>query len=102
MSNSDQADASQTIEELQKRFQGLREQKIKVETQREHALAQLDELKSQSKELYGSDDVDQLKKILEEMKSSNEQKRSQYQSALDSIDDDLAAISEKFSDEEVE
>ena len=94
--------ASQTIDELQKRYQALSDQKIKVETQREHALGQLDKLKAQAKELYGSDDVGQLKKILDEMKSSNEEKRSQYQASLDSIDADLAAINETFSEEEVE
>ena len=94
--------ASQTIDELQKRYQALSDQKIKVETQREHALEQLDKLKAQAKELYGSDDVGQLKKVLDEMKLSNEEKRSQYQASLDSIDADLAAINEKFSEEEVE
>ena len=63
--------ASQTIDQWKERYQCLSEQKIKVETQREHALAQLDELKAQAKELYGSDDVKELKKILAEMKTSN-------------------------------
>lgn len=93
---------SQSIEELQKRFQGLNEQKIKVETQREHALAQLNDLKAQAKEIYGSDNVDELKQILDQMKASNEEKRSQYQASLDSIDADLSAIDEKFNDENVE
>ena len=101
MSNEKQ-DSSQTIDELQKRFQSLNEEKIKVETQREHALAQLDELKAQSRELFGSDDVGQLEKMLKEMKVSNEQKRSQYESALDAIDADLAAINDKFFEDDVE
>jgi uncharacterized coiled-coil DUF342 family protein len=94
--------ASQTIDQLQKRYQNLSEKKIKVETQRDHALTQLNELKAQAKELYGSDDVEELKKILEEMKTSNETKRSEYQESLDSIDAELAAVDEKFNEDEDE
>ena len=94
--------ASQTIEELQTRFDGLNKQKIKVETQREHALAQLEDLKSQANELYGSDDVDQLKSTLEELKTKNEKMRSEYQSSLNQIDQDLAEINEKFSEPDEE
>ena len=33
------------------------------------------------------------------MKESNDEKRAQYQEALDAIDEDLAAIDEKFTEE---
>jgi len=92
--------SSQTIEQLQTRYEGLNKQKIKAETQREHALAQLEELKTQAKELYGSDDVGKLKLMLDEMKSKNEAMRSEYQATLDAIDQDLEAIQEKFSEPE--
>ena len=92
----------QSIDSLQTRFHELNKLKIQVETQRDHALSQLDELKAQAKQQFGSDSVDQLKKILAEMKASNEEKRSQYQASLDSIDAELDAISEKFSDEEAD
>lgn len=91
---------SQTIEELQERFQEFSEQRIKVETQRDHALQQLEELKSQARELYDSDDVEQLKTMLKEMKASNEEKRRAYQESLDLIDKELVEISEKFSEED--
>ena len=96
------SEASQSIDQLQKRYQNLSEQKIKVETQRDHALTQLNDLKAQAKELYGSDDVEELKKILAEMKTSNETKRTEYQESLDSIDAELAAVDEKFNEEEDE
>jgi chromosome segregation ATPase len=91
---------SQTIEELQSRYQDFSEQRIKIETQRETALGQLEELKAQARELYDSDDVDQLKSMLQEMKDSNESKRKAYQESLDAIDQELAAISQQFSEEE--
>ena len=93
---------NQTIEQLQTRYEGLNEQKIKVSTQREHALQRLDELKSQAKQQYGSDDVERLSIMLKEMKSKNEEMRSQYQATLDGIDRDLAAIDEKFADSQEE
>lgn len=88
---------SQTIEQLQARYEGLNEQKIKVSAQREHAQQRLEELKTQAKEQYGSDDVEQLAVMLKQMKSKNEEMRSQYQASLDGIDQDLAAINEKFA-----
>ena len=87
---------SQSIEQLQARHKQLAEQKIKIETQRDHASAQLEELKSQAREVYGSDDIEKLKSMLEKMKQTNEEKRSKYQEALDAVDSDLAAIAEKF------
>ena len=93
---------SQTIEQLQARDEGLNEQKIKVSAQREHALQRLEELKTQAKQQYGSDDIEQLALKLKEMKSRNEEMRSQYQSSLDKIDQDLAAIDEKFASPEEE
>ena len=94
--------SSQTIEQLQSRYDQLNKQKIQVETQRESAVEQLNKLKAQAEELYGSDDVEQLKKILADMKSANQEKRSQYEASLNSIDKDLAAINENFSEEEIE
>lgn len=40
--------------------------------------------------------------MLKEMKSKNEEMRSQYQATLDGIDRDLAAIDEKFADSQEE
>ena len=87
---------------MQARYEGLNEQKIKVSAQREHALQRLEELKTQAKQQYGSDDIEQLALKLKEMKSRNEEMRSQYQSSLDKIDQDLAAIDEKFASPEEE
>ncbi len=92
-----ESEASQTIEKLRTRYEGLNNEKIKVETQREHASTQLNTLKNQANELYGSDDVEQLKTMLEEMKAKNEAMRSEYQANLDGIDRDLLAINKKFS-----
>lgn len=94
------ADAKQSIEELQKRFDQFKSQKVKFETQRDAALEELENLKQQARELYDSDDVETLEAMLKKMKTENESKRSEYQRSLDVIDEKLAAVQAEFEPEE--
>jgi hypothetical protein len=87
----------QTIEELQKRYQHLRDKKVEAETHFRNAQAQLDELKRQARETYGTDDVAELEQMLARMRLENEQRRSQYQAQLDRIESDLASVEQSFS-----
>ena len=89
-------DANQTIDQLKKRFEELSLKKVKYETQRDTAANELADLKKQALELYGSDDVKQLEKMLSEMKAENEKKRSEYQASLDKIDENLRSVQESF------
>ena len=90
-------DSKQSIEVLQKRHQAFQAEKVRFETQRDTALEELDALKKQARELYGSDDVAELESMLTKMKAENEQKRSQYQAALDEIDKTLKAVQDEFA-----
>lgn len=96
MANNKSADAIQTIEQLQTRYNKFNKHKIVVETDRKHALDQLAKLKANALEQFGSDDLEQLQKTLEKMKSDNEMKRAKYQRDLDSIEQKLADIEERF------
>lgn len=87
----------QTIEVLQKRYQSLRDKKVQSETHYQNAQTQLDELKRQAREKYGTDDVSELERMLTEMRSENEQRRSQYQAELDRIENDLAGVEQSFA-----
>ena len=89
-------DSNQTMDQLKKRFEELSLKKVRYETQRESAASELAALKAQASELYGSDDVKQLEKMLAEMKAENEKKRSEYQASLDKIDDSLRSVQESF------
>ena len=89
-------DSNQTMDQLKKRFEELSLMKVKYETQRDSAAAELADLKEQALELYGSDDVKQLEKKLSEMKTENEKKRSEYQASLDKIDESLRNVQESF------
>ena len=89
-------DSNQTMDQLKKRFEELSLKKVKYETQRDSAASELADLKQQALELYGSDDVKQLEKMLSEMKTENEKKRSEYQASLDKIDENLQSVQESF------
>ena len=89
-------DSNQTMDQLKKRFEELSLMKVKYETQRDSAASELADLKQQALELYGSDDVKELEKMLSEMKTENEKKRSEYQASLDKIDANLRTVQESF------
>lgn len=88
----------QTIEQLQQRYQELNRKKIQAETQRDNAKARLDELKTKAKRDYGTDDVAELQKKLDDMIAENTRKRAEYQEDLDKIEKGLADVEAKFSD----
>lgn len=93
--------ASQTIEELQARFENFKEQKLVVEVQKKSALEKLNEIKKEALDKWGSDDLDELKSSLKKMKKENEQKRDRYQKSLDDIEQNLAEINEQFVEAEL-
>jgi chromosome segregation ATPase len=90
---------TQTIEELQQRFQNLHQQKIRAEANRDNAEKQLDELKREARETYGTDDIEELKQKLAEMKAENEKRRADYQAQLDRIESELAEVEATFASE---
>ncbi len=96
MPKSQQNAAIQSIDELQARYQSLTEQKIKVETQRDHAQQQLQKIKGEALEQFGSDELNTLKARLADMKTNNDQKRIDYQKQLDQIEQKLVEIDEQF------
>ena len=93
---------SQTIEQLQARFEKFKEQKLIVEVQKKSAFEKLYEIKEEARQKYGSDDLDELKSSLEKMKLENEKKRASYQKALDKIEQNLIEINEEFAETEME
>jgi hypothetical protein len=86
----------QTIEQLQQRYERLNTQKIQCETKLESARAELEKLRREAREKYGTDDLVELQAKLEQMKADNEQKRAQYQADLDRIEADLDQVEKTF------
>jgi len=89
-------DGRQSIEELQRRYQTLNTRKIQSETHLENARKELERLQRDAREKYGTDDVDELRKKLDQMKSDNEEKRRSYQADLDRIETELSEIETKY------
>ena len=82
----------QDIETLKKRHRELDRQKTTAEANCKTAEEQLQRLKEEARVKYGTDDLAQLKARLEQMKSDNDLKRTQYQKHLDEIELKLQAI----------
>jgi chromosome segregation ATPase len=100
MSKKASGSGQQTIEQLQERYARLNKEKIEADTKLKMTREQLDELKRKAREVYGTDDLNELRTKLEEMKAANEQKRAAYQADLDRIEADLAQVEEKFASAE--
>jgi SMC interacting uncharacterized protein involved in chromosome segregation len=91
------AEGRQTIEELQERYQRLNTKKIESATLLQQAQKQLDNLKREAREKYGTDDLAALEAKLVEMKAENEAKRAAYQAELERIEADLAQVEQNFA-----
>lgn len=89
--------SEQSIEELQRRYQGLHTKKTQAETLRDEAKKRLDELKAQAREKYGTDDAAELQKKLDEMVAENARNVAEYKTHLDTIDQGLAEVEQKFA-----
>lgn len=82
----------QSIEELRDRFEHLKEQRTTAQANLRNVEEQLEKLKAQAREKYGTDDLAKLEKELERMRADNERKRTEYQAHLDGIDEKLGAL----------
>lgn len=86
----------QSIEDLKARYEALNKRKIQAEANLENARNQLEELKTQARSEFGTDDIEALQKMLTDMQAENERKRAAYQENLDRIEKDLTAVAEKY------
>ena len=80
------------IDALKRRHRELENQKIAAETNLDRATEELDRLRNEAREQYGTDDLEDLRQKLEEMKSDNERKRYDYDRHLAQIETELGRI----------
>ena len=80
------------IESLKRRHRELENQKIAAQTNLDRAAEELDQLRRDAREQYGTEDLDQLRQKLEEMKRDNERKRVDYDRHLGQIEKELGEI----------
>ena len=91
-------DGQEDIDALKKRYDALNEKKIKAETNQEAAEKRLKELREQALRDYGTDNLDELRQKLAELKAENERKRSEYQVHLDEIESKLATVEQQHKE----
>jgi chromosome segregation ATPase len=96
LSSAQSAASAQDIETLKKRYDHLSKEKTRAETNLDNARRQLEELKKQARDNYGTDDLTELKSKLQAMKDENERKRSEYQRHLEKIETDLQQIEREY------
>jgi hypothetical protein len=87
-----------SIDDLKKRYELLRDKKVAAETHLLAAAQELDRLKAEAREQHGTDDLAELERLLDEMKRENQRKRTEYQTALQSVEVALAAVEKAFPD----
>jgi hypothetical protein len=92
MSQRKRAASGQTIEELRRRFETLNETRIKIQAQRDSAMAQLEQVRKSAIEQFGTDDVGELRARLAGLLEENERLRAEYEQGLDQIESNLAGI----------
>jgi phage shock protein A len=91
-------EAQSTIDGLRERFEKLNHQKITTEADLKHAEEDLAKLRKEALDAWGTDDLEELQKRLEEMTRENDRRREEYQKHLDKIDADLAEVERNFAD----
>ncbi|QDT43273.1 hypothetical protein Pan241w_33730 [Gimesia alba] len=80
------------IESLTEQFQKLNKRKIESERDLVNAEKNLNELKQQAQDEYGTDQLNELQEKLKQIKAENERKRAEYHQTLEKIEADLAKI----------
>ena len=81
-----------SIEQLTQQYHSLNERKIQSQTQLQEAQKRLDELRRQAEKDFGTSDIAALQKLLTQMETENEKRRSDYQKLLAGIQADLQKI----------
>jgi chromosome segregation ATPase len=87
---------SQDIEQLRKRHTELDRKRAAAQANLDTANGNLQALKKQAMDAYGTDNLDELKAKLEAMKAENERRRAEYQKHLDEIETKLTEVEQQY------
>lgn len=89
---SNKKSPAERLESAKQRRQSLNEKVIRAKTVREQDEKRLKELKSKAKELYGTDDLDELRNKARSIRAEEEQQVASFESQLDQIEADFGKI----------
>lgn len=88
----------QDLKTLRKRYEELKNRKIRAETEKASAERRLEELQQRARKLYGTDDLSELRTKLADMKADNERRRRDYQLHLDDIETKLREVEQAYAE----
>lgn len=80
------------MEQLRKRYEDLTRMRTVCETNLANATRTLEALQAQAREQYQTDDLDALRRRLEEMKAENRRLQEDYCASLDRIEASLKDV----------
>ena len=85
------------IEQLKAKHKELDTARTRAKANLESAQKQLDELRAEARQAYGTDDLDALRQKLAQMRDENERKRADYQQHLEQIQAKLGEVEKTFA-----
>ncbi len=88
----------ETIEQLRERYDRLNHRKTEAQTLLKSAESELERIRADARDKFGTDDVDALKKMLAELEAENLRRREAYQKQLDAIDAALKEVDKKYEE----
>ncbi|MCX7822552.1 MAG: hypothetical protein N2260_03795 [Syntrophobacterales bacterium] len=98
MSKSDE-EIIKELDTLRAEYARLDKKRIETATHLKNREEQLRELRERAKELYGTSDLGELKKLLEEWRAENEKRVREYRQHIEEIKIKLEELSNRVDDE---
>src|SRR5947208_3053751 len=89
---SPQSEPPQDITALEQRYNNLRDKKIAAAANLETSNQNLETLQQQAREAYETDDLEALRRKLQEMEQENQRKLTEYQQHLTAIEEQLSQV----------
>jgi hypothetical protein len=91
-------DHAESLEALRGRYESLNRQKITAEANLKTTTDNLEKLKKEARERYGTDELTSLRAKLEEMKQENKRRLTQYQEHLAEIERQLTEVESRHDE----
>lgn len=88
------AEVQQKLEQLKSEYSRLNEQRIATDRDKKNLEEQLRALRDKALRDYGTSDIEELRKLLEERRRENEQMVEEYRAHIMKIKEDLQEIEE--------
>jgi hypothetical protein len=84
--------STQILEESAKRLAALSERRTRAQVRLENEKRALEEARAEAKRLFGTDDVEELRKLFRASQEDNDRKVVEFVLALDDVDQKLGDI----------